>query len=193
MRRWMMLGVGAVVVALAGCGSSEPVQPAGDRVRPLSAASATGSAGVQPLAEASRGHASAADLPTTPASPLATVSGSVDDSRLDLLGVRRSGGSVQVRLRLRTGDRLFEPEVLSADGETADLSGARLVDPVNLREHLPLQDAGGNCMCTRLEDNPYVLAENVDLSVQFAAPPADVHEVSILVPTFASFDGVRIG
>lgn len=184
-----MLGVGAVVVALAGCGSPEPVQPAGDRVRPLSVASATGSAGVQPLAEASRGHVSAAD----PASPLATVSGSVDDSRLDLLGVRRSGGSVQVRLRLRTGDRLFEPEVLSADGETADLSGARLVDSVNLREHLPLQDAGGNCMCTRLEDNPYALAENVDLSVQFAAPPADVHEVSILVPTFASFDGVRIG
>lgn len=167
---------GVAVVALAACGSAESDQLGGDRV--------------EPLAEA---PASPATVPMAAASPLATVAGSQNTSSLDLLDACRNGNSVAVRLRLRTGDELFHPEVLSADGETADLSGARLVDPVNLREHLPLQTAAGDCVCTRLEDNPYSLADTVDLSVRFAAPSADVHEVSISVPTFAAFDGVRIG
>jgi hypothetical protein len=178
-RKWMVLGAVAGA-ALAGCGETEETP---------SMRSAPG--GVAPArATISQPRGSVAPVNTE---PLATVKGSARRTELDLIGVQRRANTVEARLRLRKSSTLFDPTVLSADGETSDLSGARLVDPVNLRTHLPLRDPDGQCVCTHITGGQYYSGRSIDLSVQFAAPPADVHEVSVSLPTFASFDGVRIG
>jgi hypothetical protein len=131
-----------------------------------------------------------------PAKALATVEGSVDGATLDLLSVRRSGKVVTAQFRLKTAEHgTFEPELLSEDGEQADLSGARLVDDVNVREYAPLRNGKGGCICTNPVGDGDEIGwdESVALSAKFPAPPGDVREISLVVPTFASFDGIVLG
>ena len=126
---------------------------------------------------------------------IATAEGSEINTTAALMQVRRTGEKVvTVRLRVSLGrnhDDEWFPE-LEGDGSWYSAEGLRLVDEANGREHFPLVDADGACLCsTDIHGlNP---GETVGVYAKFPAPPADVDRVSIHVPGFQSFDGVALG
>jgi hypothetical protein len=99
-----------------------------------------------------------------------------------------------LRLTLDRGAPLvWTPHLEGPEGETGTAGGLRLVDEVNGREHVPLRDGEGRCLCSTGIDTPRSPGESVVVSAKFPAPPADVGHASLQVPGFASIGRVRIG
>ena len=128
--------------------------------------------------------------------PIATVRGSASGTSLGLLSLRRSGPKVvTVKLRVSASDDTdtFADRARIDLGEDVlddTISALRLIDEVNGREHFPLRDADGSCLCSSFERiRP---GDSVDVYAKFPAPPAGVTRVALHVPGFPSFDGVRI-
>ena len=165
-------GAAALAMVAAGCGGGSGDEPLEGRVAAMTSTVAA-----------------------APSKPMATVAGSVEGTSLELLAVRRSGRVLTAQLVLRTGSGSFDPELLSEDGERADLSGARLVDDVNVKEYAPLRGEQGGCVCTSPVGDGSRIGwdQEVALSAKFPAPPDGVREVSLTVPTFASFEGIVLG
>lgn len=139
-----------------------------------------------------------------PVSPIATVPTNARDVTLELYGLHRTGGVVQVVFALRhTGDDYNAGEAtydLDEDPAIAshDASRVALVDTANLKEYKTFLSNGkdGDCLCTYTWDatgdtgNPtsgdreYYLAE-------VAAPPAEVSTVTVRAG-IAEIAGARI-
>jgi hypothetical protein len=136
----------------------------------------------------------AADAPRPaghrPEGPIATVEGETPGMRLTLLAARRTGPKVvSVRLRIdNESEDLWMPYMIDGGLSAADM---RLVDEVNGREHFVLRDADDACLCSGDFVELPGGASSV-ISAKFPAPPADVRQVSVETPGFASFDGVPL-
>ena len=132
-----------------------------------------------------------------PKTPIAWVKGSEPDVRLGLLTVRRSGPKVvTAKLRLAVGRRAYVNLIndlhtleFGNDILDEDVSGMRLLDEVHGTERGPLRD-GDTCICSPTHSVP--LGSTTDLYAKFPAPPRGVTRVSVHLPGFPSFDGVRI-
>ncbi len=147
--------------------------------------------------QAPSGDEQRASVPKRPARPLATVEGVEPHTSAQLLDLRRTGPKVvTVTLRISRGSSNvslgWRPALEGPEGEYDTASGLRLIDEVNGREHFPLKDADGHCLCTNgiesLFDN-----QSLSVSAKFPAPPADVDRVSLHVPEFQSFDSILLG
>ena len=172
-------------IALAGCGAS------------VHSTTSTTTRGAQTGAKIAPLQAATAAAPATPAKPLATVAGSVPYSRLSLLSLRRTGPKV-VSAQLELGvDRrshdYWKPELNAEDGDPDTADGVLLVDEVNGREHFPLRDPDGRCLCSTDLDNLLDAGDHIVVGVKFPAPPAEVKFASIQAPGFPAFDHVPLG
>jgi hypothetical protein len=127
--------------------------------------------------------------------PFGTVEGNVPGTKLTLLSLRRTGPrvvSARLRIDFDNGpDTIWIPSRYESDDEKLTAEAMRLVDEVNGREHFPLRNADGVCLCSGAFDF-LEAGESSVISVKFPAPPANVNRASIETPGFPSFDGVPL-
>lgn len=120
---------------------------------------------------------------------------------MTLYPVRRTGTTSSVNLTLSSsGDEGFTVSTLLTDNnsESGDASasaadGIQLVDGKNAKLYLVASDGQGHCLCTQgltgvvLKDG----ASSI-ISATFAAPPADVTTVDVVVPSFGTVKDVPV-
>jgi outer membrane protein OmpA-like peptidoglycan-associated protein len=98
---------------------------------------------------------------------------------------------------LRTG--LTEPGQQNHPGIGDPLapSGIGLLDGRDNKLYMPLQKAQGNpgelCLCSALVSKTVAPGASLDLYVLFAAPPADVQQVTVVMPSAMPFQEVPLG
>lgn len=183
-----LAALAAASLTLTACGSTagkdDPTPAPGAETRPL--------AGEGKIVDIADGAARPATTPAE-APPIATVQGSEPGPTASLLRLQRVGKVVTVVVRLtQTADDEYMPHLEGEDGESYTAEGLRLVDEFNGREHFPLRDPEGQCLCSRGLDEFLYEGDSIDVTAKFAAPPADVDRVSLYLPEFASFDAVPL-
>jgi hypothetical protein len=123
--------------------------------------------------------------------------GNVPGQQVEVLDLKADGAGM-VTLTLRITNNSDKSLVLRCalrdtgrNGDCSDVSGISLIDPVNKKRYLVVQDTKGNCLCTTtLTDLP---AKGVaTVWATFAAPPATVKTVSAIVPMFLPLAGVPV-
>lgn len=136
------------------------------------------------------------------AAPAATVIGSTEgelsDVRIDITQFRRDpGGTVTLRLVLvnnsssnvgLAGHWLGDGSVRS---DYAAVGAIHLIDPLNKKKYFVVRDADQTCVCSR-EVGAIEPGKKANLWAKFAAPPADVQRMTIVVPHFTPIDEVPL-
>lgn len=203
----------AVLVLVAGCslpgvggGGSSSSAPAPSE--PPAGAPMTTPAGTAP-ASPTAGQPTPADPgASSGAAPLGEVfatrtsaMGSVKVT-MQLYPLQRDGSVSHLNLTLSapaTGTEGQVTQLLSdsnpkAGDSTSDAAdGIQVVDGKNSKLYLVASDGSGTCLCSRslgrtfLEDDLPVL-----VTATYAAPPADVSTVDLLVPSFGTVKGVPV-
>lgn len=188
------VGPAFIILALVGCGSSDPTPTAGRAVGALAKGPTV------------------AQMPIPTARTIATREGRLDDEpvTLELSQLRRRGQVVNLELRLAT--RAAEFQIYSLDAldngvsehltgpggafpyEGYDtLDGIDLIDGVHGRRYAPARDRFNRCICdTGLEDVTFARGRPVTLSATFGAPPADVKAVDVVIPRFGTIADVPL-
>lgn len=142
-----------------------------------------------------------------PSEPLATVEGTVLGwngavaATLEILDLRRTGKVVTLAFAIVTadGDTVqlhtdcpFAAEIDAADDAPVErcrsISATSLVDPINGNRHLVLREPDGACVCTSNIPNLIEPGQRYSMGASFAAPPDDVHTMTVTVPQFAPVD-----
>ncbi|MFD0023894.1 hypothetical protein [Streptomyces sp. NPDC058382] len=105
--------------------------------------------------------------------------------------VRDSGGFVTVSGQMKnTGSETFygvpawrgnEKEILLGSGNA--VSGGTLVDPKGKKRYYVLRDTDGRCLCST-GTSKIEAGKTVPVFMQFPAPPEDVDQVNLTIPTF---------
>lgn len=141
-----------------------------------------------------------------PEEPLAVVEGPSPWAKLEITDLRRTGDHVTVELVIVTDGRASTSEAFAAqqdyptvlDGEAGlnsprrrSVSGVKLVDVDNGKEHLVLRNSEGSCLCTSFQDSG-ADEGRYPHSAQFAAPPEDVDSMTVQVPLFPAVDNVPL-
>jgi hypothetical protein len=92
--------------------------------------------------------------------------------------------------KLDTGYAFVDP-----DNEVRDfnsIGGVHLIDPVGKKKYFVARDSEGKCVCSQgIKD--IAPGASVNVWAKFAAPPAEVQKVSVIVPHFSPMDDVAIG
>ncbi|HYU13273.1 MAG TPA: hypothetical protein VEK82_11895 [Stellaceae bacterium] len=71
-----------------------------------------------------------------------------------------------------------------------EIGGVHLIDNANKKKYLVVRDNTGKCACSVM---PQVKAgARANLWAKFAAPPANVEKITVVVPDFQPIDGVPI-
>ena len=136
-----------------------------------------------------------------PAETLATVEGQPPFASLEIVDLRRVDDTVTLEFVMVANDSASTSPVRDLFAAPVDqggteerrisVSGVTLVDQVNRKRHLVLRDTDGACLCTRFEG--YVDANlRYPHSAQFPAPPEDVEQMTVQVPTFPAIDNVPL-
>lgn len=121
--------------------------------------------------------------------------------RGSLYPVQRTGDMATVNLFIesKNPDETFSifaalsdnnPETSSKDSSAAD--GLRLIDTTAKKAYLPATTADGRCMCTPDGHTADEGHSSEWVTVVFAAPPATVTRVDVVVPQFGTFNNVAI-
>lgn len=178
-----LAALAAASLTLTACGAAADDASAPAESRPLA-----GEGKIVDIADGARATTTPAEAP-----PIATVQGSEPGTTASLLRLQRVGRVVTVVVRLsQTADGDYMPHLEGEDGESYTAEGLRLVDEFNGREHFPLRDTEGECLCSRELNEFLEQGDSVEVTAKFAAPPADVERVSLYLPEFASFDAVSL-
>ena len=141
--------------------------------------------------------ATAAPVPA--AAGIATADGETPGVTVTLKELKRaSGGTLSMKLVITNGSdkklpidySLGDPEHSIADYNS--IGGVHLIDPVGKKKYFVARDAQNKCVCSQgLKDvEP---GASINAWAKFAAPPADVQKISVIVPHFAPMDDVAIG
>ena len=169
------------------------------------------------VADESEPQASDGALPPPAAAtgdPIVSVEGTSPWIGADILDLRRDGDVVTLDFTIRTDDSdpngTFFADVFTSNSDTAaglrdrgvpgwpssrlryTVSGVTLIDRTNANRHLVLRDSDEVCLCTEYADINVDPNSTLRHSAQFPAPPADVTEMTVEIPTFPSIDGVPI-
>lgn len=201
----IMIALSVSACSLAG-GSDEPSTP------PPASAPATVPAGGPAATSTGSTTTPAAPTPADPGQsggnaqlgqPAGTRTSSSSGQPLEitLYPVVRDGSTAHLNLTMTSpGDAVLSvgsllsdanPEASDSTGTAAD--GIQLVDGKNAKLYLVASDGAGHCLCTRdlrfltLKDGAQVI-----LSATFAAPPADVATVDVVVPSFGTVKDVPV-
>jgi len=71
-----------------------------------------------------------------------------------------------------------------------EVGGVHLIDNANKKKYLVVRDSAGKCACSTVQQVKAGARSN--LWAKFAAPPANVEKVTVVVPDFQPIDGVPI-
>jgi hypothetical protein len=192
----LIASLGVAVVAGCGGGDDEKKesQPAGSQTFTATSTATTPSG----------------DTRSAPEQPIAERDGSIDQHsvKLQIVELKRSGQTSELTIRLvATGDtdgaqvaQTFDDGIsqnLKSTGdpppETGTLDGISLIDSQNRKRYLAGRDEDGSCACDKDLSNAFVAADApLVLSATFAAPPADVKAMDVVVPRFGTFKDVPL-
>ncbi len=111
---------------------------------------------------------------------------------------RASGGTLSMKLVITNGSdkklmidySLGDPEHSIADYDS--IGGVHLIDPVGRKKYFVARDSQSKCICSQGVKDVEPGA-SINVWAKFAAPPADVQKISVIVPHFAPMDDVAIG
>jgi hypothetical protein len=123
--------------------------------------------------------------------------GNLPGQQVEVIDLKADGaGMVTLTLRItNNSDKALELNCALRDttrnGDCKDVSAISLIDPVNKKRYLVVQDSNGICLCTTTVAN--LPAKGVTtVWAKFAAPPDTVKTVSAIVPLFLPLDGVPV-
>jgi hypothetical protein len=141
-----------------------------------------------------------------PTEPLATVEGQPPFSSLEVTDLRRVGDTVTLEFVIVGAESARIEIVLDTfaapqdrwdggeqptDERRSSMSGVTLVDQDNRKRHLVLRDSEGACLCTSFGE-AVSAAARFPHSAQFPAPPDDVTQMTVQVPSFPAIDNVPV-
>jgi hypothetical protein len=137
-------------------------------------------------------------LPAAPvfAQDVLSAEGETPDVRIEVRDLKRGDGdTVTLRLRLINesgGDFAASCGMreYGANDNCGSFSGAYLLDAANKKKYLVVRDTEGACVCSGVND----LADGKKMNIwaTYPAPPADVTELTVVVPLFEPIEGVPI-
>jgi hypothetical protein len=190
----------AALLALTGCGGGDKSDKQSSKTS-QSTASGPQSTSTSPAGKAV----------VVPAKAIAARKGSIsrNPATLEVLELRRGSETTALTLRVSTdGSSEFQIGEAFDDGveqkvqgaSTSDapvnltsLDGITLVDTKNRKRYLVGRDSKGVCACDSGLGGVFLGRDNpVILSALYAAPPADVSAVDVLVPRFGTFNDVPV-
>ena len=109
---------------------------------------------------------------------------------------RGPGDTVTLKFRLKntTGEKKNPIDKHFTKYDPSDVGKVSLVDYVNKKRYLVMKDSNNNCICSSDTYNAHILAasEAREFWAKFAAPPANITKISIILPGAAPFDDVPI-
>lgn len=142
--------------------------------------------------------ATAAPTAAPAATLIASTEGELSDVRIDVTQFKRDpGGTVTLRLVLvnNSSDRVLVRGHWLGDSSVSSDHGAvgaiHLIDAVNKKKYFVVRDADQTCVCSR-EVRDVEPGKKANLWAKFAAPPADVQQLTIVVPHFTPIDEVPL-
>jgi hypothetical protein len=107
---------------------------------------------------------------------------------------RDESNSVTLRFQvINDSGKSFHPgcKWREASNRACDEIGAvHLIDNANKKKYLVVRDAAGKCTCSLMRE--VKAGARTNLWAKFAAPPANVEKVTVVVPDFQPIDGVPI-
>jgi hypothetical protein len=107
---------------------------------------------------------------------------------------RDESNSVTLRFQLvNDSGKSFNPgcKWREASGRPCEeIGGVHLIDNANKKKYLVVRDSAGKCACSVVREVKAGARSN--LWAKFAAPPANVEKVTVVVPDFQPIDGVPI-
>jgi hypothetical protein len=119
---------------------------------------------------------------------IAVADGERSGLRAEITELKRSGGdTVTLRFTLinESGSQLgIHGDIFGA----RDLRHVHLIDLTGMKKHLVLMDSANNCVCSDQLPHNIESGASMNLWARFPAPPAEVSEVSIVLPRFIPVD-----
>jgi hypothetical protein len=195
------------VSLLAACSSGDDDDAKGKPAAAGTPAPAT-SAGAQAGSVATDAPSSAALTPAGADLGQPVASGQAGQGKwslkVEVYPLKRSDRSISANLRITAvsgpGNDRFQVSGLLSDGnyESVDFGGhaadgVQLIDGVNAKAHLPASDGKGQCFCSRDLSGAFIAVGGSQvISAVYAAPPADVRSMAVVVPKFGTFANVPI-
>jgi len=125
-----------------------------------------------------------------------SAEGETPDVRIEVRDLKRGDGdTVTLRLRLvnESGEEFqasCEMREPGANDSCGAFSGAYLLDAANKKKYLVVRDTQGTCVCSGVDN----LADGKKMNIwaTYPAPPAEVTEMTVIVPLFEPIEGVPI-
>lgn len=145
-----------------------------------------------------------------PEEALASRDGAISGTpvKLELLELKRGGETSVLTFRIATvgGDEVqigekfddgADQKIEGASNTDAPLNvtsmdGITLVDTQNRKRYLVGRDSKGVCACDSGLGGVFLGSDPVILSATYAAPPADISAMDVLVPGFGTFKDVPV-
>lgn len=212
MKNATIIGVAAAVACLAGCSATQvppaapaPASASGTPVAPVetvSAAAPSASTGQAPPAApepnvSASTSASPSPSPALEEQPVAVRPGSLNGTLVKayVYPVHRGAELATANILVKSDDPDMhftlsstfsdgDPEVSASTKEAVD--GFRLVDTKAKKAYLPATNGSGSCLCTPIGSALYLYTSQVWITVVFAAPPADVTAMDLVMPVFGT-------
>ena len=107
---------------------------------------------------------------------------------------RDESNSVTLRFQLvNESGKFFHPGCKwreASNRACEEIGGVHLIDNANKKKYLVVRDSTGKCVCSVVQQVKAGARSN--LWAKFAAPPANVEKVTVVVPDFQPIDGVPI-
>jgi hypothetical protein len=202
------------LVTLTACGSphttqpGEPAPPSASVTPPRIPAPTTDTDGstTSPSPTATSSDRSPTPPSITPADarPVRTLRGAFEEKAViaEIYPIERGTrtATVNVRFRLVTPDgigfRIYQslsdhkPE-LGDRGKTAP-DGLRLIDTAAGKAYLPATIGDGQCLCSPRVNNALDRVDDLTVTVAFAAPPATLSRMDLMVPGFRTVSDVPL-
>jgi hypothetical protein len=111
----------------------------------------------------------------------------------DLLEVKRmSDNTVRVRWRWRNTTDKTVQLLSSSDAAKALKEGAYLIDGKNKKKHFSVTDAQGKVVGTALGFTTLGPKQTIAVWAKFPAPPADVEQITVVIPKTPPFEDVAL-
>lgn len=177
--------------AMLGGGAGTPGQP------PPTAASAPPTQVAVPTPESVSGSGGVPQVPSGGTVVSKEVRAGETTLSVEITGLRREGQLVTLNWTIANiGDGDWSLYTyMSADGETEDVSGVSLVDPVNAKRYRVARSGGpdGACVCSPTDDYYYLDAgAAAALYATFPAPPPEVTKINVEFPQLGQLTDVPI-
>lgn len=208
-------GAATTLLALTACGAHADATPPShpDRPSPESTRSQTPVAtpdtveprtSASPSTTASDGTSTRPSTPPADVQPVRTLRGAFEEKAVtaEIYPIERGATTATVNVRFRlttptlTGFRIYQslsdhkPE-LSDRGKTAP-DGLRLLDTAAGKAYLPATIGTGECLCSPRVNTAFDDVDDVTVTVAFAAPPATLTHMDLMVPGFGTIADVPL-